>query len=370
VIPFIDLHPLAALVKHQVLPRWAMTLESCEFVAGPAVRQVEQQLCTQLQVPHAIACGSGTDALILALQAAGVKAGDHVAVPNLTFWATFEAVVQLGAIPVLIDFDPADLQMCLSEFKAAFETFRFRVAVLVHLFGWASGCTRDFRSYCREHEITLVEDGAQCYGVMLGGEPLLHGALLGTLSFYPAKVLGGCMDGGAVTAQSADHAERIRSLANHGRSAHYSHNHVGWNSRMSATAAIYLDELLPHANAIVANRRASAHRYQEAAQRWKGVQCFAPPADIAENGYLCVLDCQAHSAQRLAATFAEQGVATRRTYPETMADQKAAAGRFVAVTDLSRSRSFVNRVLNLPLYYGLPGDQQTSIIAAAQTIFA
>jgi dTDP-4-amino-4,6-dideoxygalactose transaminase len=368
VIPFIDLRPVTGLVKQPVLARWEAALDACELVGGPTVAALERALCAELGVAHTIACASGTSALVLALQAAGVGRGDLVALPNLTFWATFEAVAQLGATAVLIDIDPDDLQMSLPDLAAAFERFRFRHAVHVHLYGWASARLHELRAFCRERAVTLVEDGAQSFGVTVAGEPIFAGAELGVLSFYPAKVIGSCMDSGAVLTRSAAHAERIRSLANHGRAGHYSYAHLGWSSRMSAASAGFLAELLPHAPAILAERRALAARYREAARAWKGVRAHGAPAGVVENGYLNVLECAAPVAARLEEELAARGVAARRTYPETMDEQPPAAGHFVAAGELPRSRAFVRRVLNLPLYYGLPAEHERAILAAAAAL--
>ena len=178
------------------------------------------------------------------------------------------------------------------------------------------------------------------------------------------------MDRGAVIAQSDEHEKRIRSLANHGRSAHYSHDHIGWSSRMSTASAHFLGELLQHATAIVEDRRATAQRYQQAAAGWKRVRCYRAPAGVVENGYLNVLECLEHPADQVSKRFAEQKIDTRRTYPETMDQQKPAAGRFVTGSELTRSRAFVGKVLNLPLYYGMPAEQQTAVVEAASGLFA
>jgi UDP-2-acetamido-2-deoxy-ribo-hexuluronate aminotransferase len=369
-IPFIDLHPVVGLVRDQVLPHWAGALDRCELVGGKPVTALEAALVDQLGVGRAVACANGTDALLLALQAAGVRPGDHVALPNLTFWATFEAVAQLGAIPVLIDIDPDDLQMDFAEFGAAFERYRFKHALLVHLYGWASAHTKQFRKFCRERAITLVEDGAQCYGVTLDGEPVLRGAELATLSFYPAKVIGGCMDGGAVLASTAEQESRLRSLANHGRSSHYSYDHVGWNSRMGAVAAYYLTEVLRHTDQILADRRAAAGRYHAAAAGWTRAKLHRPPAGVVENGYLAVVDTGALGAEPAQRQLTEHKIGTGRVYPETMDQQRPAAGRFVALSELARSRAFVDRVLSLPLYYGITAAQQATVTAATHALFA
>lgn len=368
-VPFIDLQPVTALVRDRALPRWQETLQRCELVGGPSVAELARALTAQLQIAHAVPCASGTDALILSLQAAGVGPGDHVALPNLTFWATFEAVAQLGAVPVLVDIDPDDLQLSLDGLRRAFERFRFRHAILVHLFGWASARTAELRAFCRERDVVLVEDGAQCFGVTLEGRSIFADAGLATLSFYPAKVIGGCMDGGAVLAADAAMAERVRRLANHGRASHYAFDAVGWSSRMGGLNAGYLVEMLGHAAAIVEDRRAAAARYRQAASSWRGVRHRVGPAGVGDNGYLCVVECERRGPDELVKDFASRGVATARTYPSTMDEQPPAAGRFVAESDLAHSRAFCRRVLNLPLYYGMPAEQQAHVLAVAAELF-
>lgn len=367
-IPFIDLHPVSQLVADAVLPRWASALSRCEFVGGAAVQEFERELAGHCGTREAVTCGNGTDALRLALQAAGVGPGTHVALPNLTFWATFEAIVQLGAIPILVDISPDDLQLDLDELRRAHDAHRFRHAVLVHLYGWASAQLSEIRTFCASREICLVEDAAQALGAQVGGRPVLADAAVASLSFYPAKVLGGCMDGGAVVTGDAALSATVRSLANHGRTAHYAHEQVGWNSRMSALAAHYLREVLRHADEIVDARRALGARYRA---RWADAAPAArlrgPGAGVRDNGYLVVLECQ-HSAERYVAGFEQRGIAVRRTYPETLADQAGARGRFVATGELAQSRAFVQRVLNLPLYFGMAERDVDTVVEAARDL--
>lgn len=367
-IPFIDLHPVTELVAEAALPRWASVLGNCEFVGGAGVQQLEGELARYCGTRAAVACGNGTDALLLALQAAGVKPGMHVALPNLTFWATYEAVVQLGAIPVLVDISPDDLQIDLGELQRAHARYRFRHAIAVHLYGWASSVLSEIRTFCAGHEICLIEDAAQAIGVEVDGQPVLAGAALATLSFYPAKVIGGCMDGGAVVTSDDALARTVRSLANHGRSAHYSYQHVGWNSRMGGLAAHYLLEVMKHAREIVDARRRLVALYRA---RWSEARPAArlrgPSDRIAENGYLIVLECERPADGYLEA-FQQRAIGVGRTYPETIDQQPPAHGRFVAVSELGQSRAFVQRVLNLPLYFGLAEADVAEVVQAAREI--
>lgn len=364
--PFIDLHPVSRLVADAVAPRWTGVLDRCEFVGGAGVQQLEAELARYCATTTAVACANGTDALLLALQAAGVKPGMHVALPNLTFWATFEAIAQLGAIPVLIDISPGDLQLDLDELRRAHAKYRFRHAIAVHLYGWASAALSEIRAFCAGHDICLVEDAAQAIGVELDGRPLLADAQVATLSFYPAKVIGGCMDGGAVVTGDEALARTVRSLANHGRSAHYSYQHVGWNSRMGGLQAHYLLEVMKHADEIIAARRRLVAAYRA---QWTGIagRLHGPPAGIAENGYLLVVECE-RPADGCLDAFKQRAIGVGRTYPETIDQQAPAHGRFVAVSELARSRAFVQRVLNLPLYFGLPEPAVAEVVRAAQEI--
>lgn len=374
VVPFIDLQPVTRLVRDAVAERWRGALERCEFVGGPAVHELERALAHALGAREVVTCASGTSALVLALQAAGVGPGDHVALPNLTFWATFEAVATVGAVPVLVDIDPDDLQLCVDELRAAADRFPLRAVLTVHLFGWASARLDELRAFCGARALPLVEDGAQCFGVERSGAPLLAEAELATLSFYPAKVLGGCGDGGAILfggEGAAARAARARSLANHGRAAHYAFDAIGWSSRLAGPNAHYLLEMLGHMPAVLADRRARAARLRAAGSGWRRARTYAPPAGLLDNGYLNVLALDDDgAAEAAAAQLSRRGVATARTYPSTMDQQPPAAGRFVTASALRHSRAFVRRVLNLPLFYGMSAEQEVHVVACAEEVFA
>jgi UDP-2-acetamido-2-deoxy-ribo-hexuluronate aminotransferase len=363
-VPFIDLKSLSALVKERALRAWEHAVDHTEFVSGPTVEALQARLAEELGVRHVVCCGSGTEALIIGLQALGVTRGSKVALPNLTFWATYEAVVQLGAEPVLIDVDPDHLQLSLTELRRASEQLGLDAVVLVHLMGWASPELTEIRRFCAEAALPLLEDGAQSFGVTVGDHPVYRGAQLSTLSFYPAKVLGGCMDGGAILTDDDALARLVRTLCNHGRSTHYTYTHVGWNSRMGGLQAAWLLELLPHQGAIVAQRRELEQAYLELFDEHRAfVRPHRAPATVRGNGYLSVCELVAHDPDKVAATLAAAGVAVGRTYPETIAEQPPAkAAR--RVSELAHSRAFCRRVLNLPLYYGMTAEQQSWASAA------
>jgi dTDP-4-amino-4,6-dideoxygalactose transaminase len=357
-VPFIDLSRLVPRVREAVLPAWAECLEKCEFVGGPRVGALEKDLERVLGVPRVVSCANGTDALIVGLQALGVRRGSKVALPNLTFWATFEAIAQLGATPVLVDVDPDDLQTSLPALVSAHETHRFDAAIFVHLYGWTSARLREIRAFCKERNVALLEDGAQCFGVDAFGEPVLAGAELGTLSFYPAKVVGGAMDGGAITVRTDERAAYVRSMCNHGRADHYSYAHVGWNSRMGGLQAAFLSAVVAELPGILASRRKAAAFYRERLAGKKKIRVYGPPAGVIETGYLNVVTVDGMSGQAVVDALKAKGIGAARTYPQSMDVQPPAkAAGAILHGDLAVSRGFCDRVVNLPLFYGIREDE-------------
>ena len=147
-VPFIDLSPTISRVQSNVLKRWENCLTKGEFVGGPTVNALEEKMAEKLGVTNFISCSSGTDALVVGLQAMGIKQGMKVALTNQTFWAPFEAIVQLGATPILIDIDPDDLQMSYEAFVKAYDTYKFDGAIMVHMYGWTSAKLKEIRGFC------------------------------------------------------------------------------------------------------------------------------------------------------------------------------------------------------------------------------
>ena len=351
-VPFIDLSRAQKNIRSQVLQDWTCCLDATEFVGGKSVTRLEDALSKRLEVPHFIACANGTDALIIALQAIGIKPGMRVALPNMNFWAPYEAIVQLGAVPVLIDIALDDLQMCFPSFTKTHKTLGFDAAIFVHLFGWTSSKLADFRTYCKEHSIKLVEDGAQAFNVRVNGRSVFRDADIATISFYPAKVLGGASDGGGITAQDPEIANRMRSLCNHGRSEHYDYQYVGWNSRMGGLNACFLLCMLKQIDEAIASRQKALHYYSDFFAGNDCIKMYTPPTGVTSNGYLAVITCKNVDGDTLVARMKERDIACARTYPKTL-DQQLPAKDALKASDLSNSHWFSKQVINLPVFSGI-----------------
>jgi len=365
-IPFIDLKRFEAGFVDTYTDTIRNLTTNTSFVGGAEVQKLESTLCTENQVKHAIACANGTDALQLALRAAGVGPGDVVLLPDLTFWASFEAVVNVGGDPVTVDVSADDLQMDYDLFVKAAGQYKPKAAILVHLYGWASSRLSDFRSYCKANGIALIEDGAQCYGVSVGGASVYKGAQLSTISFYPAKTLGAAGDGGAVLTDDDSLAAKLRSLGNHGREEHYAHGSVGWNSRMDSFQAAFLNLAHSHFAKRLASRQTIAKRYQTELPKI-GWNCVNPPSNVTENGYLNVTLHDAAKRPAIEAHLKEKGIGFGLVYPGAVSDQKGAQDYIKGKVGGDVARKISSQVLNLPLFPYMTDAEFDEVIAACKS---
>ncbi|MCV2361786.1 DegT/DnrJ/EryC1/StrS family aminotransferase [Paucibacter sp. TC2R-5] len=349
-IPFIDLKRFEPGFHDALMSKLHSMTLGAQFIGGQEVAELEQRLLSKLEVAHAVTCANGTDALQLALRAVGVGAGDVVLVPNATFWATFEAVVNVGAKPVTVDSDLSDGGVCVDAFEQAIREGRPKAALIAHLYGWGSARILELRALCRQHGVVLIEDGAQAFGVRYQGHSIYKSAQISTTSFYPAKVLGGAGDGGAVFTDDATIADKVRRLGNHGRTAHYGYGDVGWNSRLDSLQAAFLNLSLDHIEARIASRREAVAFYRQHLPD-TGIQLMNAPDGYEENGYcnVCLMPDLASKAA-LEASLKAAGIGFGNIYPSVMSKQPGAAAYLEGHFGGQVGEQLCASVLNLPLY--------------------
>lgn len=339
-----------------------MTL-GAQFIGGAEVDILENRLKTELQVAHAVSCANGTDALQLALRAVGVGEGDAVLVPNVTFWATFEAVVNVGGKPVTVDVDMSDGGVSFDAFAQAIQEARPKAALIAHLYGWGSARLLALRQLCREEGVALVEDGAQAFGVLYQGASIFKGAHISTTSFYPAKVLGAAGDGGAVFTDDPELADTVRRLGNHGRTAHYGYGDVGWNSRLDSLQAAFLNLSLDHIDARIASRREAVAYYLNHLPA-TGIQLMKAPAGYAENGYCNVCLVQDASIKiRLETRLKAEGIGFGNIYPSVMSTQPGAAAYLKSHFGGRIGEKLCASVINLPLFPYMTAVELQHVVA-------
>ena len=348
-VPFITLNRFEQGFKEKFLGGVATLFEKTQFVGGPVVAEMEAELAKFVKVKHAIGCANGTDAIQIALRGVGVEKNDKVLVPDMTFWATFEAVVNVGANPVTVDVNRNTCHWDLETFKKAVTEFKPKAAIMVHLYGWASPDTLEIRKFARENNVLLIEDGAQCFGVEINGESVLSGALISTTSFYPAKVLGASGDAGAVFTNDEKLNSNCRILINHGRTDHYSHGMIGWNSRIGAYESLFLKLSLEHINPRLESRRNAVKYYAEALQ---GLPFKPVNADskIKENGYCAVGMIDPKDRPALIESLKKANIGFGTIYPGAMSMQSGATGHLSGKIDNGNAHYISQAVLNLPCF--------------------
>ncbi|ABR91601.1 DegT/DnrJ/EryC1/StrS aminotransferase family enzyme [Janthinobacterium sp. Marseille] len=365
-VPFIDITRFEAGFKQRWLAKVEAMSSGAQFIGGIEVETLEKRLVETLGVSYAVGCANGTDALQLALRALGVGAGDTVLVPNATFWATFEAVVNVGASPATVDVNIADGGVDLNAFEQALVEAKPKAAMIVHLYGWGSARLNELRSLCLKHSVPLLEDGAQCFGVKYQDESIFKGAHISTTSFYPAKVLGAAGDGGAVFTNDPVLADKVRRLGNHGRTAHYGYGDVGWNSRLDALQAAFLNISLDYIDARIESRQKSASFYREQLPA-VGLAPMSVPEGYTENGYcnVCLVPDK-NEKSKLEKLLKERSIGFGNIYPGVMSAQVGAAPYLKAQYGGSQANVLCESVLNLPLFPYMTSEELEYVISAVR----
>ncbi len=368
-IPFNDLKPLHASVAAEAAAALARVLSSGWYILGPEVEAFERAFADYHGVPHAVTVASGTDAIELALRAAGVGPGDEVITVAHTAVATVCAVERAGARPVLVDVDERSSTMDPDAARAAI-TPRTRALVPVHLYGHPAPLHALSR-LAQQHNLLLIEDCAQAHGARHDGRLVGTVGHLGAFSFYPTKNLGAYGDGGCVLTRDARLAERLRLLRNYGQTARYHHGERGVNSRLDEVQAALLRVKLRYLDWHNDARRALALAYR---QHLRGVTLPAEVHDDAPVHHVYHLYVVRHPHRdRLREDLERRGVGTLIHYPIPIHLQPAYRDLNYPPGSLPVTERLASEILSLPLYVGLSpqsaarvaGEIEASLAAAA-----
>jgi dTDP-4-amino-4,6-dideoxygalactose transaminase len=268
-VPVLDLGPETERLWDEVTAAIHAVVRSGQFIMGPQVKRLEEEVAAYHGVRRAVAVNSGTDALVIALRAMGIGPGDEVLVPPFTFFATAEAVSMVGATPVFVDVEPDTYNLDVTLLEGRL-TPRTRAVVPVHLFGQAVDMD-PLLALARRHGLRVLEDAAQSFGAGYRGRRVGGIGDAGALSFFPSKNLGGYGDGGMIVTDDDALAEECAMLRVHGSRRKYYNEAIGYNSRLDEIQAAVLRVKLPHVEAANAARRAAAARYDRLLAEIPGV---------------------------------------------------------------------------------------------------
>lgn len=315
-VPFLDLGRLHETIRPQLDDAIDRVIGSSAFIGGDEVREFEAAFAVAHERDFAVGCASGTDALSLALRALDIGPGDEVVVPSMTFFATAEAVVHAGAVPVIADVDPTTLLLTPEQVDAV-RTERTRAVIPVHLYGHVV----DFShiEHWRDQGLRVVEDAAQAHLARWGTEFVGSRADAACFSFFPGKNLGAMGDGGAVVTDDSSVAERVGVIRDHGRTDKYHHEEVGVSSRLDGLQAAILRVKLAHLEEWTARRRHIADAYDEALADLDLVELV--PWSKGAVHHLLVARVPAESRTKLRDALRRLGIATGIHYPVPLSRQ-------------------------------------------------
>jgi dTDP-4-amino-4,6-dideoxygalactose transaminase len=355
-IPMVDLKLQYHILKEEIDAAVLTALESTQFILGPNVTALEQEAAAYLGVPATVACASGTDALHLAVVAAGIGPGDEVITTPFTFIATAEAICYAGATPVFVDIDPASFNIDPAAIERAI-TPRTKAVIPVHLFGQPAAMAA-IKEICTRHNLLLIEDCAQSFGAAIDGAMTGSLGMFGCYSFFPSKNLGCYGDGGMIACASQDLADQVKVLRNHGSKVRYHHHVIGFNSRLDELQAAILRVKLKRIDRFNTERRRVAHLYSELLQDLVTVPFEDCLGTHVYHQYTLLTDRR----DAVMARLSERGIASAVYYPIPLHQQEVFAPSCAGVS-LPVAEEVAARCMSLPIYPEMT-DEQVRLVAA------
>ena len=361
--PFLDLKAQFATIRDEVMAAVNRVLESQQFIMGPEVSALEEEIKAQVGCRYVFGCASGSDALLLALMALGIGPGDEVITVPFTFVATAGSVARLHAKPVFVDIDPATFTLDPSKLEAAISP-RTKAIIPVHLFGLMADVD-PILEISQRRGIAMIEDAAQAIGAKYKGKPAGSMGTFGCYSFFPSKNLGGAGDGGLITTNDAALAAQLKLLREHGSRTRYDYEVVGMNSRLDALQAAILRVKLKHLDAWAAGRRRHADRYRQLIDESglsNDVRVPACPSYATHVYHQFTI--RVGRRDELKARLTQQGIPSEIYYPHPLHLQPAFADLGYRPGSVPQAEAACREVLSLPIYPELADEQLQMVVKA------
>jgi len=367
-VPFLDLKAQFAEIRAESLDAVTRVLESQNFILGPEVEAFEHEVAGYLGVRFAVACASGSDALLLAQMAIGIAPGDEVITSPLTFGATAGSIARLQARPVFVDINSDTFNLDDRQLEAAVTPLT-RAIMPVHLFGLAANMDA-ILEIAAKRDLKVIEDAAQAIGARWKDCCVGGLGTLGCFSFFPSKNLGGAGDGGIITTNDSQLAQRLHILRVHGARKKYRYELLGINSRLDALQAAILRIKLTHLNDWTMRRRRNAEQYRQLFAEYNltdqvALPCSPGPCFHVYNQY----SIRVPQRDELQRYLRDQGVSTEVYYPSPLHLEPAFSDLGYRNGDFPNAEAICREVVSLPIYPELSISQQRAVVAAISRFY-
>ncbi|MFO7652371.1 MAG: DegT/DnrJ/EryC1/StrS family aminotransferase [Candidatus Krumholzibacteriia bacterium] len=361
-VPFVDLKSQYRTIRDEIDQSLAAVIADTAFIAGKYARAFEEDFARYLGAAHCVGVGNGTDALQLAMRAAGIGPGDEVITAANTFVATPEGIALAGATPVFVDCDPRSYNLDPARIEAAI-TPRTRAIVPVHLYGQPADLD-PILEIAGRHGLLVIEDAAQAHGAEYRGRKVGTLGQVACFSFYPGKNLGAYGDAGAVTTGDADLAHRVRMWTDHGSERKYEHAFVGTNSRLDGLQAAVLQVKLRHLDAWTERRRAVARRYGESL-----ADVCAVPEELPERRHVYHLYViRVANRDELMGHLQAEGIGCGIHYPVACPIQPAFAHLGLRPEEFPVAVGMQDQLVSLPMHGDLADEQVEFVVEQVRKV--
>lgn len=356
-IPFIDLKAQYEAHKEEINREVLGVLDSTQFILGPKVTKLEDSLANFTGSKHAIACASGTDALLLALMALDIKSGDEVITSPFTFISTAEVISLAGATPVFVDIDEKtyNIDPGLIEAKITRNT---KAIIPVSLYGQCANMD-EINAIAKKHNLFVIEDGCQSFGASYKDKRSCNLSDIGCTSFFPSKPLGCYGDGGAIFTNDDTLGKKIRTLANHGQEERYKHKYIGMNGRLDAIQAAVLNVKMKYFEEELALRQEIGARYNELL---KDSGVITPVIMDDRTSVFAQYSIRCKDRSSLISYLNQAGIPTAVHYPIPLHEQEAYAYLGYKTGDFPVSEMVSNEIMSLPMSPFLTKEQQDFVV--------
>lgn len=362
-IPFVDLKAQFAEIRDELLDAVSRVLESQHFILGPEVEALEREIAGYVEAEFAIGCASGSDALLLAQMAIGIEPQDEVITSPFTFGATAGSIARLNAKPVFVDIHPETFNFDERQLEAAI-TSRSRAVIPVHLFGLPADMGEVLK-IARKHDLAVIEDAAQAIGARWKEISVGNLGTCGCFSFFPSKNLGGAGDGGMITTNDPQLAQKLRMLRAHGARKKYRYESLGINSRIDALQAAILRVKLRYLDNWIDRRRRNAEAYRDLFTEYDLTeQLTLPCTPVGSFHVFNQFSIRAPRRDELQEYLCYRGISTDVYYPSPLHVEPAFAYLGYQEGDFPYAEAACREVLALPIYPELTLDQQRTVVTA------